>query len=254
MMRLTEWTLQFPEDVHVHPSMGSVFHGALMDAVAPDVAEALHALSLRPYSQYVYWDSKRHQAVWRIGTLTDSAYEAIVDAVPTGSELFLKQKGYAVGLSDKTVIRETSFEVLAQTFIAEGMPPAGAIWLNRTVTSFKQNGRYVIMPDMNLVYGSLIRRWNAFSSKVRWEDPALSTQLTNHCRLLQYQLESRTYPLEGTHIYGYQGKQRYGFFGFDMLKRVQGMLTEFAKFSGIGVKTALGMGAVETQVIYKEAV
>ena len=33
-----------------------------------------------------------------------------------------------------------------------------------------------------------------------------------------------------------------------MLKRIQGILTAFAPYAGVGVKTALGMGAVNTTI------
>jgi CRISPR/Cas system endoribonuclease Cas6 (RAMP superfamily) len=69
---------------------------------------------------------------------------------------------------------------------------------------------------------------------------------------MRYQLRSQAFPIEGRLVYGFSGSQRLTFYGYDMLKRLQGLLAIFAEFSGIGIKTALGMGAVHTHVIYKE--
>ena len=250
MLRLTEWGVHFPENVRIHMGMSTVFHGALMATITPDAAEALHAQGLRPYSQYLYWDRERNVAIWRIGTLTDDAHEAIVMPLMNKSALLLRQKRFEVSLDKPAIVKENSFENLADTFIAGGTSPKGATWDMLTPASFKQEGRYVIMPDMTLLYGNLIRRWNAFSSKARLDDLELSQKLAEQCRLMRYRLESRTFPLEGTQVYGFDGRMRYGFFGFDMMRRVQGMLTAFAAFSGIGIKTALGMGAVKTEVTF----
>ena len=77
MLRLAECVLTFSEAIKVHQEMGSVFHGALMERISADSADLYHHMTLRPYSQAVYWDVERHLPVWRLGFLTDEAYERI---------------------------------------------------------------------------------------------------------------------------------------------------------------------------------
>ena len=50
MLRLFEIPLFLPKGKRIHPSMGSVFHGALMEHLPSELAGALHRESLRPYS------------------------------------------------------------------------------------------------------------------------------------------------------------------------------------------------------------
>lgn len=248
MLRLVECVLSFPESVKVHQEMGSVFHGALMECISAESAELYHHMTLRPYSQAVCWDSERHLPVWRLGFLTDDAYERIFQPVSSCYSLYLKQKNVEVQLGKFVTVKENDYEVLAKHYIQQETAPNNAIWHTRTVMSFKKDGRYVIMPDIRLIYQSLLQRWNAFSPVTRLEEDGLLDQLTNHCQLTRYQLRSQTFSVNGSTIYGYSGQMHYRFFGFDMLKRIQGILTAFAPYAGVGVKTALGMGSVDTVI------
>lgn len=249
MLRLTEIPLKMPEHTRIHPAMGSIFHGALMSIIAPASAEMYHHMTLRPYSQAVYWNERKHSALWRIGTLTDEAYERLVIPLEKVPALWLKQKQYEVTLGPRQLIGQTSFEDLAGQFVKADSAPAGAEWQCLSVMSFKQDGRYVILPDIRLMYHSLLQRWNTFSDTVKLEQDDLLEQLVSHCRLTKYQLRSQVFSVNGSTIHGCEGWQRYSFFGYDMLKRLQGILAALAPFSGIGVKTALGMGAVDTTIL-----
>jgi len=250
MLTLVEIHLLFPEDVKVHPAMGSVLHGVLMECITPDVAACFHEMALRPYSQCVYWDVERHEAIWRIGTISSYAYEHLVQPVQTLKKMYLKHKGYIVQLRSVEIVQQTTYKKLADFYMQGQAEPSGADWNMMTVTSFKQGGRYVITPDMRLVYQSLLNKWNTFSTHSILDETGIIEQMANHCRLAKYQLSSRTFPLEGQYVCGFSGTMRQVYFGFDMLKRLQGLLTAYATFAGIGVKTALGMGAVDTKVLF----
>lgn len=248
MLRLAECVLTFSEAIKVHPEMGSVFHGAVMERISADSAELYHHMTLRPYSQAVYWDAERRLPVWRLGFLTDEAYERIFQPISSCHSLHLKQKGIDVQLGKFTIIKETDYEKLAKQYIRQETVPGGAVWHIRTVMSFKKDGRYVILPDIRLIYQSLLQRWNTFSPETRLEEDGLLDQMMNHCQLTRYQLRSQTFSVNGSTIYGCSGQMHYRFLGFDMLKRIQGILTAFAPYAGVGVKTALGMGSVNTTI------
>lgn len=249
MLRLIEIPLVLPNNCRIHHSMASIFHGVLMEIITSESADLYHHLTLRPYSQTVYWDVLRKAAFWRIGTLTDEAYERVLLPLEKVDTLWLQQKQYSVGLQPMQLVEQTSFENLSQHFIKTEMPPNGAEWRCLSVMSFKQNGRYVILPDSRLFYQSLLQRWNTFSDTVKMEEEGLLEQLASHCRLTKYQLQSKNFSVNGSTIYGCDGWLRYTFFGYDMLKRLQGILVAFAPYAGLGVKTALGMGAVMTKIL-----
>jgi len=70
---LFEVPLGFPEGVRAVSSMGSVFHGALMEQLPAEVAAHLHTEELRPYHQSILFTRERG-AVWRFGVLDEGLF------------------------------------------------------------------------------------------------------------------------------------------------------------------------------------
>lgn len=253
MLRLVEIPLTAPEGVRLHSNMGSLFHGSLMELVPPETADMLHTMELRPYSQYVYWDKERQQEFWRIGTLNDWAYSQLIPPLKEQPRLELKQKEIPVELGELRLVKEADPQQMVSEAVQKEKVPLSIHWQTHSVMSFKQDGRYVILPDAQLLVQNLLRRWNVFFPEVKLEAPDLAEQMARHCRLSQYQLRSQLYGVNGARIYGCTGEMTYQVFGYDMLKRLHGLLAAFAEFSGVGIKTALGMGAVETDIKWSEA-
>ena len=214
MMRLFEVRLFLPEGERTVSSFGSLLHGALMERLPGDLAKRLHEQDMRPYSQSVSWD----------------------------------KKGGEARLGERRLLMERSFEEIADAFFLTEAPPKGAELSFCTPTSFKREGRYVMLPEFFLICQSLLMRWNRFAGEVQLYEADLTQRLASACRLLQYALHSAPFSVEGHTIYGFRGNLRVRFFGTDGARRILGMLFAFAPFVGVGIKTALGMGAVETKV------
>ena len=51
MPQIMEITLTLPEGQRLHPSIGSVLHGALMEYAHEDFAAAMHRSGVRPFSR-----------------------------------------------------------------------------------------------------------------------------------------------------------------------------------------------------------
>ncbi|MDD7197622.1 MAG: CRISPR system precrRNA processing endoribonuclease RAMP protein Cas6, partial [Dialister sp.] len=67
-----------------------------------------------------------------------------------------------------------------------------------------------------------------------------------------YHLHMHPFSVEGRRIRAFRGNVTYGFFKNDMAASLAATLASFAMYTGIGIKTALGMGAAETEVAYWE--
>lgn len=250
MLTLASSVLHLPEGIRAVPEMGSILHGAMMEIISPDTARDYHTMNLRPYSQCIYWDRERSCAVWRIGMLTEGARKSILEPLLDVDELYLRQKNIRLRLETWKIIRETNYADLAASFIKGRNAPSGVDMSLLTSTSFKQGGRYVILPDTRLIFQSLIMRWNAFSDTGSLDDAELFKQMVEHCSLSRYRIHSQPYSVDGHTIYGFAGSMRYHLSGYDMMRRISGLLMAFAEFSGIGIKTALGMGAVHIGMQY----
>ena len=104
-------------------------------------------------------------------------------------------------------------------------------------TSFKHNGCIQPFPLPELVFSNLLRRWNTFAPaeyhfpKVEWRGMTAA-----------YNLKTKVIKKEVTEI-GSLGWVKYEFKDKEQA-RIATILANFANFSGVGRKTALGMGRV----------
>lgn len=248
MLRLFEIPLFLPKGERIHPSMGSVFHGALMERLPSELAGRLHQESLRPYSQCVFLDRDKGP-IWRLGTMSDYVAQALLFGLEEGGAIALHQKGYDVHLGEICCVQACSFDDLADIAFCAETVPHGAMFSFLSPTSFKRDGRYVLFPDVRLILQSLLMRWNALCPHIRLKEDNLVEKLTAQAAIVRYQLHSAVFSLERQRITGFQGNVTLRFGGTDAICRILTLLTIFAPFAGVGIKTALGMGAVQTVLL-----
>lgn len=248
MLRRFEAELRLPDGVRASSSMGSVLHGALMELLPEDYADALHTQNLRPYSQSIRWDRARERVIWRVGILDRAAAEIIGAVLQSLEHIHLGQKGYTVDVQNIQCVEERSYQDIADEYFRAETAPRGAEIHFLTPTSFKQSGAYIILPESALILQSLLARWNRFCPDIRIEEDDLAQTLATHTRLTRYALRSASFSVEGYNIRGFRGQIALQFTGSDMVRRILGTLLAFAPYAGIGIKTALGMGAVQTNI------
>ncbi len=111
-----------------------------------------------------------------------------------------------------------------------------------TPTSFRSNGKYVIMPDAELIFKSLMNKYSAASSDMDMYDDETLQQLKEHTEIIRYQLRSASFPLEGVRIPSFLGKMTVKVGGTDTMARYARLLARFGEYSGVGIKASLGMG------------
>ena len=248
MLRHYEAELRLPDDARAPASMGSILHGALMERLPGDYATYLHTENLRPYSQSIRWDRETGRVLWRIGTLDRTAGEIIGGVLHGIGSIHLRQKGYSIDVQNIQCIAQRSYQDIADEYFRAETAPRGAEIQFLTPTSFKQGGAYIILPESALILQSLLARWNRFCPDIRIEEDDLVQTLAAHTRLTRYALRSAAFSVEGYSIRGFRGQIALQFTGSDMVRRILGTLLAFAPYAGIGIKTALGMGAAETNI------
>ena len=251
MLKLVRFEVTLPPDEKINSSMASLFHGLLMENLPADFAASLHAEGLRPFSQCVYFDREQCKTFWRIGTLSGTAYEKIIAPLVDKKKFFLRQKNWQITLSEPKILLDTSCEQLADEIFPQRNSPRSVKLQFLTPTAFKHEGDYLILPEKFFVVNSLLQRWNNFSRDFKLEDINLAVKLSEFCRLTRYNLNTHPFSLEKTKIPGFVGRLEISFVGNEMLNRILGLLFSFATFSGVGIKTALGMGAVTTEIFWR---
>lgn len=248
MMTLAEAELTFPAGEKLNQSMGSLFQGIIMDRTDMDWAEAMHKSGVRPYSQYVTVSDGR--PVWRVAALTDAAFEQVAGPIQSGGVFPIRQRGYSIAVGPLQIKKQASFQKLEETYWTS-FEKIHHIDLNfLTSTSFKNKGKYAIFPQIDWLFGNLIRKWNAFSDSSVLGEENLEQKLAEAMYITDYRLHTHPFSLEGRRIRAFRGTARLGLFQSDTASRMAALLCDFANFAGIGIKTAMGMGAVETEVSY----
>lgn len=137
----------------------------------------------------------------------------------------------------------TTYETLAaaQLLQANSLPRKVSL-LFHSPTSFQSKGMHIPVPLPNLVFGSLVDRWNTFSPVTL--SPEVRRFGEEMVALSSYRLESQVVVQKGgSPLIGGVGRATYTALGGDRywLATMQ-MLADFALYSGVGVKTTIGMG------------
>lgn len=228
-------------------NMASLFHGFLMEKIDPEYAGYLHQNSLKPYSQFLTGRGDEWQ--WRINTLTDDAFSMI--ALPLMDEnvreIKLSGKNIAFKITEKLTGENIGYERLTRRIYLESETKKTTKVKFLTPCSFKSGGSYVIFPDVRLIFQSLVNKFDMFSDSISVKDERAVQDLCEHTKIVGYKLRSTVFHVEGIKIPAFCGEITIKIYGPETLANLAGLLLKYACWSGIGIKTSLGMGAVDIE-------
>lgn len=243
MAKLTKlkMTLNVPEGETVSYQKSSLLQGVLMEQISEDFAAEMHLDGLKPYSQSL--QLSKDSVVWCVSTLTDEAYDEII--VPLLSDNFqnftLKHNETEIQIKKKEIITVDTRELIDRYYLGECERRVSLYF--RTPTSFRQNSRYVFYPNLNLIYNSLMNRFDTFNQGMKSEETL--QQLTDYTQITSYSLKSRMFPLEGVRIPAFTGTIGLKLHGPAQLVNLVHLLFRYGEYAGVGIKTAIGMGSIE---------
>lgn len=110
-------------------------------------------------------------------------------------------------------------------------------------TSFKQKQGIQTFPLPELVFDSLLRKWNHFAPvELHFPD-----DIDWNCLVSAYELKTFALKLEGGAEIGTQGWVKYCF-KEPQQARIASILANFAFYAGVGRKTSMGMGQTQLSV------
>lgn len=140
----------------------SNLQGILMENIDTEYAGILHGNQLNPYSQCLIRENGKN--IWCIKTLTEEAYEQIIRPMSEVKSVIFKKSGRDVGVTKWQMDRCEARELLDEFYDISCPKYLDVQFM--TPTAFKQDGRYVIYPDLRLIYGSLMRKYSAASGEL----------------------------------------------------------------------------------------
>jgi len=132
---------------------------------------------------------------------------------------------------------------LAAAWLVSAEPAPRRLELHFTSpTTFKSGGRHVPLPLPELVFGSLLERWNAFAPIAF---PPEARRYAAEClAVARYRLSSRSVPLKSGGLrVGGVGQIAYISTSYDRYwMSVMAALAAFALYAGVGASTTMGLG------------
>jgi len=233
------------DSINLDQKMGSVFHGFIMESIDTDYAAYLHVNGDKPYSQYLYLDRKKKAYVWRISTLTEEAYEKIILKIKKHKYIYIKYKDITVKIHDVLEYETTDAEKLIDGIYLNTDKISKNLKIKfMSPTSFRSKGYYENYPNAFLIYNSLIRKMNTFSDKVRVGNEEVAAHLGAQTWMPEYSLRSVNYNVGKGKINSFIGRVCLNIKADDEIKKLALLLVKYGEYSGVGIKTSLGMGGI----------
>lgn len=236
--------LEITEDKKVNYNIGSSLQGVIMDFVNPEYGDELHRNSLKPYSQYVdIIDNKN--LIWTINSLNQEFTENVINKIIANNpnEIFLRHNNIRFKIVEMQKNTISYSDLIKRNYLNNEEFNFIKIKF-RTPTSFKVNNDYEIFPNMKLIYNSLINKYNMFASDYEITDPSVIENMILNTKIVDYKLRSLRFHLEGIKVKSFIGEIKIYIKGPKTLKNLINLLLDFGQFSGVGIKSAIGMGAI----------
>lgn len=218
----------------------SLMQGVLMEQLESGYAQKLHLGGWNPYSQFA--EKREEQWYWIVNTLNQEAYEKILQPLQAQefSRIYLEHGKQEIEIVEKK-IQSLPIEKLMSEFYSKDMPRYLDICF-KTPTAFKRQGKYLFYPELHCIYQNLMRKYSAVQNVGMNHEDTLE-QLTENSQVIHYRLNSCYFYMEGIKVPAFMGRIRLKLTGPQTLVNFAYLLFRFGYYSGIGIKTSIGMGA-----------
>ncbi|MGQ9467752.1 MAG: CRISPR system precrRNA processing endoribonuclease RAMP protein Cas6 [Anaerolineae bacterium] len=257
------------QEVEVEATLGHRAHAAFLDAVRradPRLSAALHdpQVPIRPFTISPLGAVPPAQD-GRVRLRPDRGYWLRITVLY--APLFRRLMERFLEADDRPVLRLGPAEMVVREVrttpgshlwsgctswagLVRGARPEAEITLqfvSPTAFSFGQKGwgkKIVVLPQPELVFGSLLRVWNGLAPPPLWlEEKGLRAYLEEHVVVRQINLQTRMLRLRGLPQVGFVGTVTYGLMEENEVARLGlNLLADFAFYAGVGMKTTMGMG------------
>lgn len=241
-MNLTKYEYTLETSAPIRSQMSSLFHGVLIESIPSGYADYVHYSQLHPYTQHI--EINKECVKWVVTCLNDQAREYIIkEGIDSLNEFDLKRQSIHVRIIGKKETKLSEQELTYQFYNEQASNIVKIKFV--TPTAFKQAGRYLYLPDIRCIYQSLMNKYDVSAESNVMMDEEVLNQLTEDTFMIGYRLQSVSFQLEGVRIPSFIGEVRWKIKGPQTMVNYANMLLRFGTFSGVGIKTSLGMGAIE---------
>lgn len=231
--------LKFLVEKPVGQVYGSHLHGLFFGMLPDEVSKKLHAESKKPFSLWLE-EIRDKEISLLVGLLQDSLFPALVHGYYFPREVIhlkdseLKPKK-PYGLRQ---LRSQSYEELLQAgpykkFSLQFLTPC----------TFNRYGRDYPLPEPQLVFENLLKRWNAFSH-IPLPEENIKELLLRYVSLSELEISTQLVEVsKNANLRGFVGRVTFHFHTQEVSELLS-PLVGFALYAGVGRKTTMGLGRV----------
>ena len=226
---------------------GYNMYGVLTELIASDYATILHENGINPISQYIQPNLNDKSIDWVVNLLSKEAANQVAPVLENNNCYQINSCNCKLTVKDISITVIPSVEALLER--ARALPDVAKPSLDFiSSTSFKSNGDYLLFPSVEHIIRNLVNRWNSYSQLYPIDDEDAITSLIQSIKIAGYRLQSSYYRLKGTKIPGFKGEVRFSTRMSVPIAELFKILLYFSEYSGIGIKTSLGMGATKIKI------
>lgn len=240
---MTRYQIELSHGVDCKLDIGWVYrlYAALLDQLPSEQAQQIHEAAVPPLGQFLKREAGRW--IWEIGLLGEQSKQFLSPILEQTTSYTLK--GGSTELQAKILQKEAIADLEELLWIGRANGTQHQLYFH-TPTAFKSKGEYLNLPTTRLLLQSLVKKWNGNFPEYQIEDTDEEglDAISHGLSINWFSLRSQRFWLKGREITGFTGRvvlenKNKGFHW-----ELANALLYFAQFSGIGVKTALGMGGV----------
>ena len=226
--------------VQLGASLAYPLYAWLLSHFTKEEGDLLHLQDTRPISQYVYHNLAAQCDEWTVNLLTKDAVRLFAPALDEATEASLHSSVVSFCRKKITCVERP------HTLIEKARAMQGSRFTLTLLspTAFKQDGRYVIYPQEQLILQSLVNRWGLCFPDIPLDDVDATRAILQGLHITDYRLQTLRYAFKQTRIPSFQGRVILEARMPAPLMEVWKTLYCFAPYAGLGIKTALGMGGV----------
>lgn len=226
------------ENNKIKSNFAYYLYAILLENCPNSFATEIHNTGFTPISHKLL--IKDDKILWKV-TLFNDAISILGDVLLNKKEWFIKKENIVLSTVDVQCTTITADDLFKYKY--------DSIKLNFvTTTAFKSQDIIHNIPSNHFIFQSLFKKWNmAFPEAIIEDDDQEGIEtIARHMIIKNFILKDSTYRLKGQSIKGFQGNLLLTPHNKmdNFHKELAFALLLFSEYSGIGIKTAMGMGGI----------
>ena len=231
------------ESKELNINMASLFHGYLMENIDSAYAEYFHYNTTNPFTSCIFKDTKEDKFFWRVTTFSQKAYDMLMSYFSKGipEKIYLKNKDLEINVKSFSIQKKSYEDLFLEATERKRIRLISP-------TSFKSDGITHIFPNISTLISGVIAKINQHSETAELEDKKIVNELLEKVYIKDYNLRTKIFHLESIKIKGFIGTMDLAIKGEDRtLANILNFLILMSEYTGLGIKTSLGMGGVKVE-------